>query len=137
MTLVDVDPTKAMMLGQEMNARFGADRAAGVAAGDHDAVARALAHADGLINATPLGMAKYPGIAMPETLSEPRHFVADIVYFPLETALLRAARARGCRVLDGGGMAVFQAVEAFRLFTGLDPDVTRMLGHFQQSTTAG
>jgi shikimate dehydrogenase len=57
-------------------------------------------------------------------------WVAEIVYFPLETALLREARARGCRTLDGGGMALFQAVEAFRLFTGLDPDPERMRGHF-------
>ena len=52
------------------------------------------------------------------------------VSFPIETALLRAARAAGCRTLDGGGMAVFQAVEAFRLFTGTAPDAERMLRHF-------
>ena len=57
-------------------------------------------------------------------------WVADIVYFPLETELLRVARARGCRTLDGGGMAVLQAVEAFRLFTGIMPDAERMLRHF-------
>ena len=46
-------------------------------------------------------------------------------------ALLRAARALGCRTLGGGGMAVFQAVEAFRLFTGgVAPDAGRMLRHF-------
>ena len=56
--------------------------------------------------------------------------MADIVYFPLETALLRAARALGCASLDGGGMAVFQAAEAFRLFTGVSPDTDRMLARF-------
>jgi shikimate dehydrogenase len=56
--------------------------------------------------------------------------VADIVYRPLETALVRTARELGCRVLDGGGMAVFQAVDAFRLFTGIEPDAGRMLAHF-------
>ncbi len=64
----------------------------------------------------------------------PRHWVADIVYFPLETALLANARAKGCRVLSGGGMAVFQAVEAFRLFTGATPAPERMLAHFQRLT---
>ena len=54
--------------------------------------------------------------------------MADIVYRPLETELVRTARAAGCRVLDGGGMAVFQAVDAFRLFTGVEPDADRMLG---------
>ncbi|HMF69257.1 MAG TPA: shikimate dehydrogenase, partial [Phyllobacterium sp.] len=47
-------------------------------------------------------------------------------------ALLREARRTGCRTLDGGGMAVFQAVEAFRLFTGVKPDHERMLRHFIQ-----
>jgi shikimate dehydrogenase len=54
------------------------------------------------------------------------------VYRPLETELVRTARAAGCRVLHGGGMAVFQAVDAFRLFTGLEPDAERMLAHFTE-----
>ncbi len=74
----------------------------------------ALAEADGLINATPIGMDKYPGTPVPATLLRPALWVAEIIYFPLETALLRAARAMGCRTLDGGGMAVFQAVQAFQ-----------------------
>jgi shikimate dehydrogenase len=44
--------------------------------------------------------------------------------------LIRAAKRLGCRTLDGGGMAVFQAVEAFRLFTGRQANVERMLRHF-------
>jgi shikimate dehydrogenase len=51
-------------------------------------------------------------------------------HFPLETELLRHARALDCRTLDGDGMAVFQAVEAFRLFTGVMPDAERMLRRF-------
>ncbi len=91
----------------------------------------ALADADGLINATPMGMAKYPGMPVPAELLRPGLWVADIVYTPIETALLRAARQAGCRTLSGGGMAVFQAVEAFRLFTGIVPDAARMLRHFE------
>jgi shikimate dehydrogenase len=75
-------------------------------------------------------MAKYPGLALPEQLLHPALWVAEIVYFPLETELLRAAKRLGCRTLDGGGMAVFQAVEAFRLFTGRQAKVERMLRHF-------
>jgi shikimate dehydrogenase len=56
------------------------------------------------------------------------------VYRPLETELLRRARERGCRTLDGGGMAVFQAAESFALFTGLEPDRERMLRHFVELT---
>ena len=72
-------------------------------------------------------MAEYPGLPLPAELLRPALWVAEIVYFPIETELLRRARALGCRTLDGGGMAVFQAVEAFRLFTGIAPDAERML----------
>jgi shikimate dehydrogenase len=63
-------------------------------------------------------------------LLQSKHWVAEIVYFPMETELLRVARAKGCRTVDGGGMAVFQAVGAFRLFTGIEPDAERMRRHF-------
>ena len=95
-----------------------------------ETLAPAMRSVAGLVHATPTGMAKYPGLPLPADLLEARHWVAEVVYFPLETALLREARRRGCRTLDGGGMAVFQAVGAFRLFTGLEPDADRMLAHF-------
>jgi shikimate dehydrogenase len=87
--------------------------------------------ADGLIHATPMGMAAHPGLALDPSLLRPEMWVAEIVYFPLETELLRAARARGCRTIDGGGMMVWQAVGAFEHFTGVKPDATRMEGHFR------
>src|SRR6185369_304364 len=93
-------------------------------------LAAAMAEADGLIHCTPTGMAKQPGMALQAALIEKKHWVADVVYVPLETELLCVARAKGCRTLDGGGMAVFQAVGAFRLFTGIEPDAERMLRHF-------
>ncbi|MBP1845669.1 shikimate dehydrogenase [Rhizobium petrolearium] len=92
--------------------------------------------ASGLIHATPTGMAKHPGLPLPEKLLRPDLWVSEIVYFPLETELLATSRRKGCKVLNGGGMAVFQAVGAFRLFTGLEPDADRMLAHFR-SLTAG
>lgn len=88
----------------------------------------------GLIHATPTGMAKYPGLPLPADLIERRHWVAEVVYFPLETELLREAKQRGCQTLDGGGMAVFQAVGAFRLFTDREPAADRMLDHFNTLT---
>ena len=94
-----------------------------------------MAAADGLIHCTPTGMAKLPGIPLPPELLRPNHWVSEIVYFPLETELLRVARSKGCRTLDGGGMAVFQAVGAFRLFTGMEPDAGRMLQHFKSMGT--
>jgi len=128
LTIVDVDGARARSVADGLCARFGAGRA--VAGGD---LAGAVAAADGLINTTPIGMDHHPGLPLPAELLRPALWVAEIVYFPIETALLRAARSLGCRTLDGGGMAVFQAVEAFRLFTGLNPDAERMLRHFAAS----
>jgi shikimate dehydrogenase len=69
-------------------------------------------------------------------LLAPRHWVADVVYFPLETALIAHARGLGCRVLPGGGMAVYQAVRAFALFTGLAPDAAAMSATFEAALVA-
>ena len=93
-------------------------------------MAQALRGADGLVHATPTGMASHPGLPLDVNLLQPRHWVAEIVYFPLETALLTEAAKRGCRVVNGGGMAVYQAVGAFELFTGIAPDAERMIRHF-------
>ena len=94
-------------------------------------MARAVRAADGIVNTTPLGMAKYPGMPLARELLRPELWVADIVYFPLETELLARARALGCRTMGGGGMAVFQAADAFRLFSGREPDAERMIRHFE------
>jgi shikimate dehydrogenase len=119
LTVFDVDRARAAQLAASLGARAGTDLAA------------AMAAADGLIHCTPTGMAKMPGLPLDAQLLQSRHWVAEIVYFPLETELLRVARAKGCRTLDGGGMAVFQAVGAFRLFTGIEPDAERMTRHFK------
>jgi shikimate dehydrogenase len=126
LTIVDTDFNKAQSLATGLRARFAADIIASEQPGE------ALDVADGIVNATPMGMAKYPGMAVEAERLRPGLWVADIVYFPLETELLRHARARGCRTLSGGGMAVFQAVGAFRLFTGLEPDMERMKRHFSE-----
>ncbi|AAV95679.1 shikimate dehydrogenase [Ruegeria pomeroyi] len=86
--------------------------------------------ADGVVNATPVGMAKLPGMPMDPALLAPAQWVVDIIYFPLETAFLRAARARGCRVTNGRAMAVYQAVRAFELFTGQVAQAGRMQAVF-------
>lgn len=86
---------------------------------------------DGIVNTTPVGMAKHPGLPLAADLITPRHWVADVVYFPLETALIAHARALGSRVLPGGGMAVYQAVRAFELFCGIKPDAGAMTQTFR------
>ncbi|MEQ0560071.1 shikimate dehydrogenase [Amycolatopsis sp. NEAU-NG30] len=123
LTVHDVDAHRSEHLVAALRKKFGAGRAR---TGD----LTALDHADGLVNATPTGMAAHPGSPVPAGLLRPRLWVADIVYRPLETRLLADARARGCRVLHGGGMVVLQAAESFRLFTGVEPDPARMLRHF-------
>jgi shikimate dehydrogenase len=129
LTIADVDERRARELAGSLGKRFGRGRASGTGTADAPA---AVAAADGLVHATPTGMAAHPGLPLPAELLRPELWVADIVYRPLETALVRTARARGCRVLDGGGMAVFQAVDAFKLFTGVEPDADRMLAHFAE-----
>jgi shikimate dehydrogenase len=124
-TLFDIDGARAEGLAEALRVRFGPGRA-----GTATDLANAVAAADGIVNCTPVGMARYPGTPLPTQLLRPAQWVAEIVYFPLETKFLREARRIGCRTVDGGGMAVFQAVEAFRLFTGITPDAERMLRHF-------
>lgn len=105
--------------------------AVNVAAGESVAevakdLASAAGEAEGIVNTTPVGMAKMPGTPIDPALLRPDHWVVDIVYFPLETELLRQARHIGCRTIGGEGMALFQAVRAFELFTGIRPDAERM-----------
>ncbi|WP_332768329.1 shikimate dehydrogenase [Pseudomonas koreensis] len=126
LSIFDVDVERAESLAHNLNQHFGAGRA--VAGRD---LPNAMSLADGLVNTTPMGMAKLPGMPVPVELLRADMWVAEIVYFPLETELLRNARALGCRTLDGGNMAVFQAVKAFELFSGVAADAQRMLAHFQ------
>ncbi|MER6122473.1 shikimate dehydrogenase [Streptomyces sp. NPDC001795] len=123
-TVVDALPDRAGGLAASLNGHFGAGRAA---AAGLDALPALLRGADGIVHATPTGMAAHPGLPFPAELLHPGLWVAEVVYRPLETELLRTARTFGCLTLDGGGMAVFQAADAFRLFTGREPDSTRML----------
>ena len=125
LSIADIDEARAGQLAAALCGRFGAGRA--IASTDP---ARVIGAADGLVNTTPIGMVGHPGMPLSRGLLRPELWVADVVYFPLETELLRTARAIGCRTMSGGTMAVFQAVGAFRLFTGIEPDADRMIAHF-------
>ena len=127
LVVTDREPAKADALVAELQRAHGAVRAQAQAD-----VRVALQGATGLVHATPTGMDKLPGLPLPAELLRPQLWVSEIVYFPLETALLRAARERGCPVADGGGMAVGQAVGAFERFTGLRADAARMDAHFRR-----
>lgn len=125
LSIFEVDPARAQSLVDNLNAHFGASRA--VVGRD---LPSAMAKADGLVNTTPVGMSKLPGTPLPPQLLHAALWVAEIIYFPLETELLQHARALGCRTLDGGTMAVYQAVKAFELFSGQPADGERMQAHF-------
>lgn len=121
----DVDLARAEALAGRLCEQYGSGRV----------IARNCAGLDtsvtsGVVNTTPMGMAAHPEPAIDPALIEPRHWVADIVYFPLETELLRIARAKGCRTLDGSRMVVGQAARAFAIFTGRQADSSRMRASF-------
>jgi shikimate dehydrogenase len=89
-----------------------------------DAIGDLLARADLLVNTTSLGMHGQPMLHVDIALL-PRHaIVADLVYVPLLTPLLEAARARGLKTADGLGMLLHQAVRGFELWFGRRPEVT-------------
>jgi shikimate dehydrogenase len=121
----DVDPVRTRALVDRLQPQAGAGRLS--ATSDLRA---AIATATGVVNATPVGMASSPGIPFPPEWLRPAQWVADVIYFPLETELLRSARALGCRTLDGSGMAIRQAAAAFQIFTGRTADVDRMRRSF-------
>lgn len=125
--IIDTHPERTGRLIERMSAQFG----------DRVRIARTeevLLGADGIVNTTPVGMSKYPGVPFAPGLLGPGHWVAEIIYFPQETELLTRARALGCRTLAGTGMALYQAVRAFELFTGQAPDPTEMIRHFEGAT---
>jgi shikimate dehydrogenase len=119
--LHDIDRERSATLHGQLVETFGKARA-GITT---DPIASA-AQADGVVNASPVGMEKFPGLPLAERAIEPKHWVADVVYFPLATELLALARARGCATLDGSGMAIGQAADAFAVFTGRAADRARM-----------
>ena len=129
LTVVDVDVERSTALAHELSARRPESR---VDASSADKLPVLLPASDGVVHCTPTGMAEHPGVPFPAELLHPDLWVADIVYRPLETALLNAALQAGCRVCDGGHMAVHQATEAFELITGITPDAERMSRHFRR-----
>jgi shikimate dehydrogenase len=81
-----------------------------------------------IINSTPLGMIPDTASSIwPDDLPFPLHAVLyDLVYNPIETKLIRQAQAAGCQVLNGLGMLIHQGAEAFRLWTGQQPELAVM-----------
>ncbi|PRB68226.1 shikimate dehydrogenase [Arthrobacter sp. MYb213] len=130
----DPEAVRASERVTELKAHF--PQAAITAIRPEDASA-ALAEADGLLNASPIGMHHHPGLPIDISNLTAEHWVADCVYRPVDTALITAARELGCQVLDGGNMAVGQALDAFGIITGLTPNAGRMHAHLLEMLEAG
>ena len=126
LVLVDSDTARAGELADRLNALYPGRRTSHT-----PDTAAALQGATGLVHATPTGMDKLPGLPLAAELLRPDLWLSEIVYFPLQTELLKTAAALGCKVSNGAGMAVGQAVGAFRHFTGREPDPARMQAHMQ------
>jgi len=126
LVIVDVDEARAQDVAASM--RSATDHAVSAAAVDR--LGDELSRADGIVNCTPIGMAHHPGLPFDPALLDERHWLVDVIYRPTVTALVQAARDRGCRVATGAGMAIGQAVDSFRLMTGLTPDPERFARAF-------
>jgi shikimate dehydrogenase len=94
---------------------------------DGSELGRLLPAAGLLVNATSLGMRGQPPLEIDLRVLRSNAMVADLVYVPLETALLAAARARAHPTADGLGMLLHQAVRGFSLWFGIRPEVTTEL----------
>ncbi|MFW0784072.1 shikimate dehydrogenase [Gordonia sp. CPCC 206044] len=131
--IVDADPARSTDLADTLRPLFGGTS---VTAGGTDDADRAIAGADGLVHATPIGMAAHPGMAVSPSSLRPDLWVAEVVYRPVITELVATARALGARTLTGDGMAVHQAVDAVRLFSECEPDAERMTRHIRDLIAA-
>jgi shikimate dehydrogenase len=127
--VLDADSARARQLVERLQHGFGPERASTL---HRTRLGDVLGEADGLIHATPTGMRDHPGTAVPAEFLHSSLWVAEVVYMPLETQLLRDARRAGCRTLDGGGMVAFQAAGSLELFTGAAPDRDRMTSHLAE-----
>jgi shikimate dehydrogenase len=131
LVLHDLDTGRAHALKADLSSHYGASRCR--VAKDLE---RDIAAAAGVVNATQVGMRGFPGNPVPVAALKASHWAADVIYTPLQTEFLKAAAAKGARVLNGGGMCVHQAVEAFRQLTGVAPDLARLHRTFATAVAA-
>ena len=85
---------------------------------------------DGIIQATPVGMAENSNLPIDPKHLAPDRWLAELIYFPINTPLLRAAKEMGCKTVDGSTMAIHQASAAFELFTGARANTQHMTESF-------
>ena len=130
LTVADVEPERAQRLAEAMAVHGEVS----VETVTPETAHQRLAEADGLVNATPVGMEGHPGSPMAAEYLRAALWVADVIYRPLDTELIRSARRLGCRTADGAGMVVYQAAASFHLFTGRAADEYAMFDDFRELT---
>jgi len=129
--LHDLDASRTNALQADVARHYGAARCR-----LSDNLERDIAAADGIVNATQTGMTGFPGNPVPVSAIKATHWAADVIYTPVETEFLKAASTKGARTLNGSGMCVHQAVEAFTLLSGVKPDVARLHRAFARGLAA-
>jgi shikimate dehydrogenase len=117
----DADTAKAAQLAAQLQDRHAVQAIS---------VAAVVDGAAGLVNATPVGMLPSRDTPVPDALLRPSMWVVDVVYTPLWTPLLTAAKAKGANVLTGRDLAINASADAFKLFTGLTPPHGAMANAF-------
>ena len=116
--IFDTDAVKAKHLASQIESR-GTTKVT-------DTVDDAVRGVNGVVNGSPVGMLPNRGTPVPDALLHRDMWVADAVYAPLWTPLLNAAKAKGAEVMTGRELAIYQAADAFELFTGLKPSAAEM-----------
>jgi shikimate dehydrogenase len=116
---------RVLILNRDPDRGAAAGRRLGLEVWGLDRLAEAFAIADLIANATTLGMGANPAPDWPLAAAHPNAIMADAVYAPLETALLRQARARGLTAVDGLGMLIHQGALAFEHWFGIRPDAQK------------
>ncbi len=127
--LCDVDRSRAEALAGLLGTRASVKIAASAEA--------AAEGAAGIVNGTPVGMLPDRGIPIEPSAIQASQWVADAVYHPLWTPLLKAAQKAGATVMTGRELSIHQAVDAFRLFTGLEASEAVIGAAFDSVTAAG
>jgi shikimate dehydrogenase len=131
LVLHDLDRARAAALSADIASHYGASRCRITSDLERD-----IAAAAGVVNATQVGMRGFPGNPVPVAVLKAGHWAADVIYTPMQTAFLDVAAGKGARTLNGAGMCVHQAVEAFRQITGVTPDVDRLHRAFASAVAA-
>jgi shikimate dehydrogenase len=116
--IFDTDTSKAEQLISQLRDKQSIRLASSV----EDAIDGAV----GIVNGTPVGMLPNRGTPVPDAMLHSGLWVADAVYSPLWTPLLNTAKAKGAQVMTGRDLAIYQAADAFELFTGFAPSTAEM-----------